>query len=143
MKIAIFTEYYYPFISGVVTHIESLKDELEKKGHEVLIVTTDPHSKTHYIKDGVLYCHAKGVKKIYGYGVTIPYSHQRLKYLRDFNPDLIHIQTEFTVGIFGLWAAKSSISRLYIPCTHCMTNTHSMLCRRCLTLLPNPLSTNI
>lgn len=106
MKIAIFTEYYYPFISGVVTHIESLKDELEKKGHEVLIVTTDPHSKTHYIKDGVLYCPAKGVKKIYGYGVTIPYSHHRLKYLRDFNPDLIHIQTEFTVGIFGLWAAK-------------------------------------
>lgn len=31
MKIAIFTEYYYPFISGVVTHIESLKDELEKR----------------------------------------------------------------------------------------------------------------
>ena len=90
MKIAIFTEYYYPFISGVVTHIEALKNGLEKIGHEVLIVTTDPKAKIHYVKDGVLYCPAHGVKKIYGYGVTIPHSFRRLKYLKDFNPDIIH-----------------------------------------------------
>ena len=106
MKIAIFTEYYFPFISGVVTHIKTLKDGLEKQGHEVLIVTTDPKSLKHYVKDGILYCPAKGIKKIYGYGVTLPISLKRLKYLKEFNPDIIHIHTEFTIGIFGMWVAK-------------------------------------
>ena len=29
MKVAIFTETYFPFISGVVTHIKTLKESLE------------------------------------------------------------------------------------------------------------------
>ena len=37
MKIAIFAETYYPFISGVVTHIETLKNGLEAQGHQVLL----------------------------------------------------------------------------------------------------------
>lgn len=106
MKIAVFTEYYFPFISGVVTHIKTLKDGLEKDGHQVLIVTTDPKAKTHYIKDGVLYCPAKGIKKIYGYGVTLPISLKRLEYIKQFDPDIIHIHTEFSIGIFGMWAAR-------------------------------------
>lgn len=106
MRIAIFVEYYFPFISGVVTHIKTLKDELESQGHKVLIVTTDPASKFHYLKDGVLYCPAKSIKKIYGYGVTTPISLKRLEYIKEFNPDIIHIHTEFTIGIFGMWVAK-------------------------------------
>lgn len=34
MKIAIFTETYFPFISGVVTHIETLKNCLEREKSE-------------------------------------------------------------------------------------------------------------
>lgn len=56
MKVAIFTETYFPFISGVVTHIKTLKESLEHAGHEVLIVTTSPKAVCHYVKDGVLYC---------------------------------------------------------------------------------------
>lgn len=58
MKVAIFTETYFPFISGVVTHIKTLKESLEHAGHEVLIVTTSPKAVCHYVKDGVLYCPA-------------------------------------------------------------------------------------
>ncbi len=54
MKVAIFTETYFPFISGVVTHIKTLKESLEHAGHEVLIVTTSPKAVCHYVKDGVL-----------------------------------------------------------------------------------------
>ena len=106
MRIAIFTETYFPFISGVVTHIKTLKDELEARGHQVLIVTTDPAARFHYLKNDVLYCPAKSVKKIYGYGVTTPISLRRLEYIKDFNPDIIHIHTEFSMGIFGMWVAK-------------------------------------
>lgn len=106
MRIAIFAETYYPFISGVVTHIETLKLGLEAQGHQVLIVTMSPKAEHHYIKDGVLYCPALPLKRIYGYGVANPLNLQRLRIIAEFDPDIIHIHTEFTMGIFGLWAAK-------------------------------------
>lgn len=106
MKVAIFTEYYFPFISGVVTHIQTLKEALEDEGHEVLIVTLDPKADCHYVKNGVLYCPAIPMKKIYGYGVANPLNMQRLRIIREFNPDVLHIHTEFTMGIFARFAAR-------------------------------------
>lgn len=106
MKVAIFTETYYPFISGVVTHIETVKKGLEARGDQVLIVTMDPRAKSHYVEDGVLYCPARELKKLYGYGVANPLNLQRFKIVQDFDPDIIHIQTEFTMGIFGLFCAR-------------------------------------
>lgn len=106
MKVAIFTETYYPFISGVVTHIETLKNGLEVQGHKVLIVTMDPKADHHYVRDGILYCPSIPLKKIYGYGVANPLNLRRLSYIRAFNPDIIHIQTEFTMGLFGLFCAR-------------------------------------
>lgn len=106
MKIAIFTETYFPYISGVVTHIETLKKGLEAQGHKVLIVTTNPKASTHYIKDGVLYCPSISIKKIYGAGLTNPVNLRRMQYVREFDPDLLHIHTEFSIGLFGLLCAR-------------------------------------
>ena len=105
MKVAIFTETYFPFISGVVTHIKTLKESLEHAGHEVLIVTTSPKAVCHYVKDGVLYCPAI-LKRIYGYGLSNPVNIQRLRIIQDFDPDIIHIHTEFSMGIFAQFAAR-------------------------------------
>ncbi|MDL2324774.1 glycosyltransferase [Ruminococcaceae bacterium OttesenSCG-928-A16] len=106
MRVAIFAETYFPYISGVVTHIQTLKKGLEAEGHEVLIVTLNPKTHKHYIKDGVLYCPALPLKKIYGYGVANPVNLRRLQILEKFNPDIIHLHTEFSMGIFALFAAK-------------------------------------
>lgn len=106
MRIAIFAETYFPFISGVVTHIQTLKEGLEARGHEVMIVTLSPKAVCHYIKDNILYCPAIPLKKIYGYGVANPLNLQRLRIIQEFNPDVIHIHTEFTMGIFAQFAAK-------------------------------------
>lgn len=106
MRIAVFSEGYFPIVSGVVTHVETLKNGLEAEGHQVLIVTTSPGATRHYIKNGVLYCPAKPMKKIYGNGITNPLNRERLRILRAFNPDIIHVQTEFTIGIFGLHCAR-------------------------------------
>lgn len=106
MRIAIFAEYYYPFVSGVVTHIETLRGGLQAAGHDVLIVTLDPAARRHYIKDHVLYCPAFALKKVYGYGVANPVNLLRLRLLRRFNPDILHLHTEFTMGLFGLWCAQ-------------------------------------
>ena len=37
MKIGFFTDTYFPQVSGVATSIKTLKQELEKHGHEVYI----------------------------------------------------------------------------------------------------------
>lgn len=106
MRIAIFTDTYLPYTSGVTTHIRILKEGLEKKGHQVLIVTVDPTVPNYIFRDNVLYCPGIAIKKIYGYGVTNPLSFHRLDIIRKFNPDIIHIQTEFAIGMFGLWASR-------------------------------------
>lgn len=106
MRIAIFTETYYPFISGVVTHIDTLRQGLVAQGHEVLIVTPDPKARRHYIKNHVLYCPSIAMKKIYGYGFANPVNLYRLEILKRFRPDLMHVHTEFSMGLFGLLAAE-------------------------------------
>lgn len=111
MKIALFTETYLPHVNGVVTHIKSLKEGLELLGHEVLIVTSDNNAKEHYIKDGVLFCPGITAKKFYDYSLSLPYSIERLKILRDFNPDIIHVHNEFGIGLFGIHASK----KLHVP----------------------------
>ena len=69
MRVALFAETYLPFINGVVTHVKSLKDGLERLGHEVLVVTADPNVRHHELKDGVLRCPAHRSKRLYGFGM--------------------------------------------------------------------------
>lgn len=106
MRVALFTETYLPQINGVVTHVKILKEGLEKLGHQVLVVTADYDTHRHYIKDGVLHCPAQRIRRFYDNGAAAPLSQRRLKFIRDFNPDIIHIHNEFGIGISGIMAAK-------------------------------------
>ncbi len=107
MRIAIFTEGYLPYISGVVTYVKILKDELERNGHDVLIVAACPRNKLpkEDIK-GVMYCSSIPLKKVYGYGVTNPLNLVSYKRIADFKPELIHVHTEFSIGMLGMQAAR-------------------------------------
>lgn len=106
MRIALFTEAYLPYINGVVTHVKALKDGLEKKGHTVLVVSADVNTYHHYLNDGVLWCPAKEFKGLYGYGLASPVSMKRLRMLKKFNPDIIHIHNEFGIGLSGVSIGK-------------------------------------
>ncbi len=106
MKIAIFTETYLPYINGVVTHIKILKEGLEQLGHTVLVVTADPDTRRHYLKDDVLHCPAHRSQRLYGYGLASPVSRRRLKFIEDFDPDIIHVHQEFGIGLSGIMIAK-------------------------------------
>ncbi|MEE1393750.1 MAG: glycosyltransferase, partial [Negativibacillus sp.] len=106
MRIAIFTETYLPQINGVVTHIKILKEGLEALGHTVLIVTADSKTRKHYIDGDVLHCPAHNLKRIYGLDLASPVSRARLHYLREFNPDIIHVHNEFSIGLSGMNIAK-------------------------------------
>ncbi len=107
MRVALFTETYLPHINGVVTHVKILKEGLEKLGHEVLVVCADANAKCHYIdKNNVMHCPAIVSKKLYGYGLSSPYSRARFKLVERFNPDILHIHNEFGIGLFGANCAK-------------------------------------
>ncbi len=106
MRVALFTETYFPSTNGVAAHIKTLKTGLLALGHEVLVVTADKHCKHHYIEDDVLHCPATEIKRFYGFGAAMPYSRKRLRLIADFGPDVIHIHHEFGIGLSGIVAAK-------------------------------------
>ena len=106
MRIVLFTETYLPNVNGVATHVKILKDGLEQLGHQVLVVTADINTHRHYLKDNILHCPALEMKRLYGYGLSSPVNIRRLKIIEDFAPDVIHIHTEFSIGLFGVAAAR-------------------------------------
>ncbi len=133
MRIAIFTEAYLPRINGVVTHIKLLKEGLEKLGHHVLIVTADGDAKKHYIEDNVLHCPGiKLTKKLSGFETSVPVSRTRLNMVKDFAPDLIHVETEFGMGLCGVTIAKM----LKVPLVYTM---HTMYDEYIYYVAPTPL----
>ena len=111
MRIAIFTECYVPEINGVVYHIETLRRGLIEAGHAVLIVKSDFKTRRHYIEDDILYSPAVKLRNLYDYSISYPYSKTRLRLLKEWAPDVIHIHTECSQGIFALYAAR----KLQIP----------------------------
>ncbi len=132
MRVALFAETYLPFINGVVTHVKSLKDGLERLGHEVLVVTADPNVRHHELKDGVLRCPAHRSKRLYGFGIATPLSATRLKYVQNFDPDIIHIHQEFGIGLSGAMIAR----KLHKPLVYTL---HTMYDEYIYYVAPKPL----
>lgn len=108
MNIALFSDTYLPDINGVATSTNILKNELVKHGHHVLVVTTILPQDSDYIDEdnNVLRLPGLDLKKLYGYRVSNIYSFAGMKEIKEFQPDLIHIQTEFGIGIFGKIAGE-------------------------------------
>ncbi len=107
MRIGIFTDTYLPDINGVATASHILRNELVKHGHEVLIVTTEIKGGTTYEDDpNVIRLSGIEMKWLYDYRLANFYSAKAMKMIRQANLDLIHVQTEFSVGIFGKIAAQ-------------------------------------
>lgn len=118
MRIGLFTDQYYPFVSGVVTSIKMLYDGLTNLGHECYIVTSMAEDK---IKD--LEKQRKNVINIYGrpypfkdlrdYRYT--FSHRKyLKTIKNLNLDIIHVHTEYNISKLAILAHK----KLHIPMVH-------------------------
>ncbi len=106
MKIAIFTDTYPPEINGVATSCKSLHDVLLEHGNDVMVVTTNPFSNKVTCIDNIVRIPGMELKKIYGYRMANIYSRNAMKYIRKFNPDIVHIQTEFGIGLFARFVIR-------------------------------------
>ncbi len=111
MKIGIFTDTYTPDINGVVSSVVTLERGLQAAGHEVYIVTGLKNSRHAHWEGNVLRLPGLEIKKLYGYTLSTPYHFEVKRVIEALKLDVIHVQQEFTVGIFGRILAHS----LHIP----------------------------
>lgn len=112
MNIGIFTDAYDPQINGVVISTKILKQELEAKGHNVTIITvSDPGA---HKESGILRLPSIPFFVLPDFRVGSLYSPRIMRRIKKLNLDIIHTQTEFSLGIFGRICAK----RLSIPIVH-------------------------
>lgn len=115
MKIGIFTDAYNPVTSGVVTSINMLEQEMKKRGHEVYVFA--PSKSTQPNENQSLYMLKSMpliVARQYKNRVAAFYSREVAKKIKELNLDIVHTQSEFSLGLFG-----KIISRKYgIPFIH-------------------------
>ena len=111
MRIGMFADAYTPDINGVVTSIVTLKDALEKMGHEVFVITTKPSSVKEETDPHIYRLSGIEIKSLYGYVLTSPIHFAALEEIRKMDLDVLHVHTEFGVGIF----ARTVSNKLSLP----------------------------
>jgi len=110
MKIALFSDTYLPDINGVATSTHILRNELIKLGHEVMVVTSELPSDSDYedeFDSNILRVPGLEIQALYGYRACNIYSFKGMKEIKRFKPEVIHVQTEFGIGIFGRIAGEN------------------------------------
>jgi len=112
MNIGIFTDAYYPQVSGVVTSTFILKNELIRLGHSVTIITV-AHPDVEE-EEGIMRLPSIPFFLLPSQRVGMIYSRKIMLKIKKLDLDIIHTQTEFSIGIFGRIVAK----KLDIPVVH-------------------------
>lgn len=113
MNIGIFTDTYYPEVDGVANSAFQLKNELEKRGQNVYVFTvTNPEVK----EDEYHVYRLKSIPFVLCKGRRLSYSPAKawMKEIASLHLDVIHTQTEFTIGHIGRRMARY----LNIPLIH-------------------------
>lgn len=114
VNIALFSDTYLPEINGVATSTDNLASTLRAHGHKVIVVTTNPFSSNMTFENDVIRIPGVELKMIYGYQFARLYNQEAAKIIERFHPDVIHCQTDFSVGIFGaLMARKLHCATVY------------------------------
>ncbi|OHD28085.1 MAG: hypothetical protein A2086_00790 [Spirochaetes bacterium GWD1_27_9] len=118
MNIALFTDCYLPIKNGVVTSVLQLKEGLEKRGHNVIIITVEVPN---YDDTDLNVFRLPSIKAGLGTEQRVGIINQGAvtRFLKKKKIDLIHTHTEFSLGYCGKRAAK----KLKVPHVH---TTHTM-----------------
>ena len=111
MRIGLFSDTFPPQINGVATATKTLYDAFKKNGHKVFVVTTNPFSNKVEFKDNVLRIPGITLKFLYSYQLAGFVNPKATKIIKKMRLDIIHIQTEMGIGIYGKLLAK----KFHIP----------------------------
>jgi len=107
MKIAVFSDSFYPQVSGVVTSIINSSQQLAARGHEILIFVPEGKFRKPKLNKRIKIIPIKSfaLPAYEEYRVALPQMIKCLKQVYEFRPDIIHIHTPFSLGIMGLMCA--------------------------------------
>jgi glycosyltransferase involved in cell wall biosynthesis len=107
MRIALFSEVYWPMVSGVGVTLLRLTDALQARGHQVRV-----YSATYALPEGTPdrpEVHRSPSVPFFLYP-DVQWAFPRLREVVDdlqaFRPDVVHLATEFSLGIAGVKAAR-------------------------------------
>ncbi|MDD7693025.1 MAG: glycosyltransferase family 4 protein [Limosilactobacillus sp.] len=115
MNIGLFTDTYFPQVSGVATSIKTLRDELIAQGHHVYIfTTTDPQAKHDDVEAGVYRFPSIPFVSFKERRIAVRGAFRAVRLAKKFHLDIVHNQTEFALGMMGKLVARE----LKIPCLH-------------------------
>ena len=115
MNIGIFTDTYFPQVSGVATSIQTLKNDLERKGHSVYIfTTTDPSVSKKTIEPNIFRLGSVPFISFTDRRIAIRGMFHAVDLAKELKLDIIHTQTEFSLGLIGKFVAR----QLKIPFVH-------------------------
>ena len=99
MRVLLAVDKYYPAVNGVITSVKNLKEALERKGHDVKVLTLSDSVSTH-VKDNVIYIGSLSVDKIYpDIRIKHPVMRKNIQDLIEWKPDIIHTNTVFDIYI--------------------------------------------
>lgn len=114
MRIGLFSDTFPPEINGVATATHTLYEAFKRNGHQVYVITTNPFSKKVEFKDDILRIPGITLKALYSYKLA-GFIHPKVtKIIKKFQLDIIHIQTEAGIGIYGrILANKLKIPLVY------------------------------
>ena len=109
MKVALFSNCYLPYLSGITISIKTLKDELLALGHTAFVV--GPKYPGHKDDDGRVLRLPSFPATYPGYRLVVPYSPRVFSILKKERIELIHSHQPFGVGLAALLLAR----RLKVP----------------------------
>lgn len=109
MKILITTDLYTTNTNGVVTSVRNLMEELEKKGHEVRVLTVSDKLKSHQ-DDNIYFIKSLPLGIVYP-DVRMPISYHHHRFIQEligWKPDVIHSQCEFFSYQFASYISRKT-----------------------------------
>ena len=115
MRIGLFTDTYFPQVSGVATSIRTLKTQLEKMGHTVFIFTTTDRDVDRYEDWQIVRIPSVPFFAFKDRRVAYRGFSKALEIAKQYKLDIIHTQTEFSLGLLGIAIARELGFLLCIP----------------------------
>ena len=106
MRIGLFTDTYFPQVSGVATSIRTLKTQLEKMGHTVFIFTTTDRDVDRYEDWQIVRIPSVPFFAFKDRRVAYRGFSKALEIAKQYKLDIIHTQTEFSLGLLGIAIAR-------------------------------------
>lgn len=110
LKIAVFTDSYRPYTSGVVHSIETFKEELEALGHEIYIFAPNYPNQQGPEKNVFRFPSVPALTNR-DYTLAVPFTWRLKNILRAWQPDIIHVHSPFILGKVGARYARM----LHVP----------------------------